>query len=171
MNIKAVSFVANSDTGKTTIVEKLIRELKNRGYRVGAFKHDAHRFDIDHPGKDSYRFTTAGADTMIITSPDKMAMVKMHSQSPPVEELLDRYFSDVDIVLIEGFKRLNLPKIEVHRKEKSHELLCRGNAHDPTLIAVASNDTLQLDVPVFHLNDTKGIADFLEKRFLLPAQG
>jgi len=93
-------------------VEKLIRELKNRGYRVGAFKHDAHRFDIDHPGKDSYRFTTAGADTMIITSPDKMAMVKMHSQSPPVEELLDRYFSDVDIVLIEGFKRLNLPKIE-----------------------------------------------------------
>jgi molybdopterin-guanine dinucleotide biosynthesis protein B/molybdopterin-guanine dinucleotide biosynthesis protein len=166
MIIKAVSFVANSGTGKTTLLEKVIVELKNRGYRVGAFKHDAHKFDIDHQGKNSYRFTAAGADTMVITSSDKLAMVKMHDQSPPVEELLARYFDDVDIVLTEGFKRLNLPKIEVHRKEKSHELLCRGNNHDPTLIAVASNESLQLDVPVFHLNDSKGIADFLEKRFL-----
>ena len=164
--VKTVSFVAKSGTGKTTILEKVIVELKSRGYRVGAFKHDAHKFYIDHPGKDSYRLTAAGADTMVINSSEKLAMVKMHNQSLPIEELIDRYFYDMDIVLTEGFKKLGFPKIEVHRKERSHELLCRGNDKDPTLVAVASNDTLHLDVPVFDINDAKGIADFLEERFL-----
>lgn len=163
---KAISFVAKSGTGKTTLLEKVIAELKSRGWRVGVIKHDAHRFEIDHPGKDSYRLAAAGADTMLISSPEKLALIKRHTTTPPVQELIATYFSDVDIMLTEGFKQSGLPKIEVHRRERSATLLCRGDSHDPTLIAVASDEPLELDVPLFDLNDSSGIADFIENVFL-----
>ena len=166
MNIRAVSFVAKSGTGKTTLLEKVITELKGRGWKVGAIKHDAHRFDIDHPGKDSHRLSAAGADTMLISSPEKLALVKKHASPPPIEELLETYFTGMDIVLTEGFKKSGLPKIEVHRRERSPELLCRGAENDPTLLAVASDEPLQLDVPLLDLNDPAAVADFLEEQFL-----
>ncbi len=163
---RAVSFVAKSGTGKTTLLEKVIAELKQRGHRVGAIKHDAHRFDIDHPGKDSYRLTAAGADTTLISSPEKLALVKKHAAAPPIEDLLATYFPDVDIVLTEGFKKSGLPKIELHRKERSSTLLCRGENRDPSLVAVASDEPLDLDVPVLDLNNPAQVADFIEKTFL-----
>jgi molybdopterin-guanine dinucleotide biosynthesis protein MobB len=166
MTVKAVSFVAKSGTGKTTLLEKVIARLKERGYKVGVVKHDAHRFDIDHPGKDSHRLTAAGADTMLISSPEKLALVKKHAASPPIEELLSTYFSDVDIVLTEGFKKSAMPKIELHRRERSATLLCRGEEHDPTLVAVASDERLELDVPVLDLNDAAEVADFIVDKFL-----
>jgi molybdopterin-guanine dinucleotide biosynthesis protein MobB len=166
MDIKMVAFVAKSNTGKTTLLEKLIVELKVRGYRVGVIKHDAHQFEIDHPGKDSFRLTAAGADSMLITSSDKLALVKKHESSPPLEYLIETYFPDVDIVLTEGFKSSNLPKIELHRRERSPNLLCRGENHDPLLIAVASDEPLILDVPVLDLNDALAVVDFIEQRFL-----
>jgi molybdopterin-guanine dinucleotide biosynthesis protein B/molybdopterin-guanine dinucleotide biosynthesis protein len=166
MQTKALSFVAKSGTGKTTLLEKVIAELKDRGHRIGVIKHDAHRFDIDHPGKDSHRLTAAGADTMLISSPAKLALVKQHEASPPIEELIATYFADVDIVLTEGFKKSGLPKIEVHRGERSATLLCRGEEHDPSLLAVASDEPLSLDVPVLDLNDAGAVADFIEERFL-----
>jgi len=166
MTVKAVSFVAKSGTGKTTLLEKVIASLKERGYKVGVVKHDAHRFDIDHPGKDSYRLTAAGADTMLISSPEKLALIKKHAESPPVEDLLSTYFTGTDIVLTEGFKKSSLPKIELHRQERSTNLLCRGEEHDPTLIAVASDKQLDLDVPVLDLNNPEMVADFIETRFL-----
>jgi molybdopterin-guanine dinucleotide biosynthesis protein MobB len=166
MNAKMVAFVAKSNTGKTTLLEKLIKELKYRGYQVGVIKHDAHRFDIDHPGKDSYRLTAAGADTMLITSSDKLAVVKKHAEPPSLEQLIETYFSDVDIVLTEGFKMSTLPKIELHRKERSNTLICRGEQNDPNLIAVASDEPLELDVPVLNLNDASAVADFVEQHFL-----
>ncbi len=167
-NRPVVSVVAKSGTGKTTLLEKLIAELKRRGYRVGAIKHDAHRFDIDREGKDSWRLTQAGADTTVITSPAKIAVVQMNPQEeePPLAETIERYFAAVDIVLTEGFKKSAMPKIEVHRAERSATLLCRGEEHDPTLIAVASDEPLQLDVPVFDINDAVGLVDFIEKSFL-----
>ena len=164
MNV--VSFVAKSGTGKTTLLEKVIAELKRRGFRVGAIKHDAHRFDIDHPGKDSHRLTAAGADTMLISSPEKLAVIRKHDVAPPLEELLATYFTDVDIVVTEGFKKSSLPKIEVHRGERSSTLLCRGEEHDPTLVAVASDEPLALDVPVLDLNNAEKVADFMVDRFL-----
>lgn len=164
--VPAVSFVAKSGTGKTTLLEQVIVELKQRGWRLGVIKHDAHRFDIDHPGKDSYRLTAAGSDTMLISSPEKLAMVKKHQASPPIEELIATYFRDVDIVLTEGFKKSGLPKIEVHRAERSSTLLCRGEEHDPALVAVASDEPLQLDVPVLGLNNPAEVASFVEQRFL-----
>ncbi len=166
MTPKALSFVAKSGTGKTTLLEKVIAELKSRGYRIGVVKHDAHRFDIDHPGKDSHRLTAAGADTMLISSPEKLALVKKHPAAPTIDELIATYFSDVDLILTEGFKKSGLPKIEVHRKERSATLLCRGEEHDPTLVAVASDEALQLDVPVLDLNNAAQVADFVEKTFL-----
>src|SRR5512138_1026967 len=102
MTPPVVSFVAKSNTGKTTLLEKVIYELKLRGHRVGAIKHDAHRFDIDHPGKDSHRLSAAGADTMLISSPEKLALIKKHDASPPIDDLLATYFGDVDIILTEG---------------------------------------------------------------------
>jgi len=166
MTVKAVSVVAKSGTGKTTLLEKVIARLKERGYRVGVIKHDAHCFDIDHPGKDSHRLTSAGADTMLIASHEKLALVKKHDASPSIEELLATYFSDVDIVLTEGFKQSSMPKIELHRQERSTTLICRGVEHDPTLLAVASDEPLELDVPVLNLNDVGAIADFIEEKFL-----
>jgi molybdopterin-guanine dinucleotide biosynthesis protein MobB len=166
MTVKAVAFVAKSGTGKTTLLEKVIARLKDRGYRVGVIKHDAHRFDIDRPGKDSYRLTAAGADTMLISSPERLALVKKHAASPPVDDLLSLFFTDVDIVLTEGFKSSALPKIEVHRRERSATLLCRGEEHDPMLLAVASDEPLELDVPRLDIDDPDRVADFIERKFL-----
>jgi molybdopterin-guanine dinucleotide biosynthesis protein MobB len=165
--IPVVSIVARSGTGKTTLLEKLIAEFKRRGYRVGAVKHDAHSFSIDHEGKDSWRLTQAGADTMLITSPEKIAMVKRTAGAePPLAETIAAYCGDVDIVLTEGFKRSSMPKIEVHRRERSQELLCRGAQHDPALIAVASDEPLDLDVPVHDIDDASGLVDLIVARFL-----
>lgn len=171
MTVKAVAFVARSGTGKTTLLERVLPELLRRGFRVGALKHDAHRFDIDRPGKDSHRLTAAGAITMLIVSAEKMALVKNHSEAPSVEELLRTYFADMDIVLVEGFSRSTLPKIELHRKDRGEPLLCRGERHDPGLVAVASDEAMEVDVPVLSLNDPRGIADFIEARLLRRSAG
>lgn len=163
-----ISIVAKSGTGKTTLLEKLIAEMKQRGYKVGAVKHDAHSFSIDHEGKDSWRLTQAGADTMLITSPGKVAMVRQnpHDEEPALTATIERYCADLDIVLTEGFKRSSMPKIEVHRSERSERLLCRDEEHDPNLIAVASDVDLELDVPVYNINDAVGICNLIVERFL-----
>ncbi len=168
MTPPVVSIVAKSGTGKTTLLEKLIAELKSRGYRVGAVKHDAHSFSIDHEGKDSWRLTEAGADTMLITSPEKIAMVKQNrgGEEPPLMETIAAYCGDLDILLTEGFKRSSMPKIEVHRRERSDKLLCRDEEHDPTLIAVASDTPLTLDVPIYDINDATGLCDLIVEKFL-----
>ncbi len=163
-----ISIVAKSGTGKTTLLVKLIAELKSRGYRVGAIKHDAHRFDIDHKGKDSWRLTQAGADTMLVTSPEKIAMVKRFpaGDEPPLDETIAAYCGNLDIVLTEGFKYGDLPKIEVHRHACGDTLICRSENRDPALIAVASDSPLELDVPVYDLNDAVGFCDLIVKKFL-----
>ena len=168
MTPPVVSIVAKSGSGKTTLLEKLIAELKRRGYKVGAVKHDAHSFSIDHEGKDSWRLTQAGADIMLITSPAKVAMVQQNplDQEPSLAETVARYGSHLDIVLTEGFKRSSMPKIEVHRQQRSERLLCRDEEHDPTLFAVASDTPRDLDVPVFDINDADGLCDLIEEKFL-----
>jgi molybdopterin-guanine dinucleotide biosynthesis protein MobB len=173
MAVPVVSVVAKSGTGKTTLLEKLIGILKRKGYRVGALKHDAHRFDIDREGKDSWRLTRAGADTMVISSPAKVAMVKQNTKGnePGPAEIVESYFEDVDIVLTEGLKKNTFPKIEVHRKERSDTLLCRGETSDPALLAVASNENLDLDVPVFDIDDADAISDFIEEQFFFGRVG
>ncbi len=166
--VPVVSIIARSGTGKTTLLEKLIAELKRRGYRVGAIKHDAHHFEIDRAGKDSWRLTQAGADTMVISSRDKLAMVKKYdpNNEPTLKDMVQSYFEDVDLVLTEGFKKSPMPKIEVHRRERFEPLLCRGEEYDPALIAVASDSELNVDVPRFNINDSHAICDFIIARYL-----
>jgi molybdopterin-guanine dinucleotide biosynthesis protein MobB len=168
MSPPVVSIVAKSGTGKTTLLEKLIAEMKQRGFRVAAIKHDAHSFNIDHEGKDSWRLTEAGADTMLVTSPEKLAMVKQYSKEfePNLAESVAIYCNDVDIVLTEGFKKNTMPKIEVHRRERSEKLLCRDEEHDPALIAVASDSPMEIDVPLYDINDAQGLCDLIVERFL-----
>ncbi len=168
MKPPVVSIVAKSGTGKTTLLEKLIAEMKRRGYRVAAIKHDAHSFNIDREGKDSWRLTQAGADTMLITSPAKVAMIKQNpvGHEPSLDETVATFCDDVDIVLTEGFKKSAMPKIEVHRHERSEKLLCRDEEHDTTLIAVASDSSLKIDVPLYDINDAKGLCDLIMELYL-----
>jgi molybdopterin-guanine dinucleotide biosynthesis protein MobB len=156
-----VSIVGRSGSGKTTLIEKLIPEIKRRGYRIGTIKHTHHPFEIDQPGKDSSRHRAAGADTVMLAASRQVAMIK-DVACDRLDGLVG-YFQDVDLLITEGFKRGNQPKIEVVRTAMSKEMLCR---EDPGLIAVATDTNLALPVPVFSLDDPGPIVDFIEHRFL-----
>ncbi len=158
-----MAFVAWSGTGKTTLVENLVRLAAEQGLCVGALKHDAHRFEIDKPGKDSHRFTTAGADSTMIVAADKLALVHLHKTAPPVDELITRHFGHCDLVLVEGWKTSDLPRIEVHRHELGRPLLCRDETYDPNLVAVASDGSVDVDVPVLDLNNPASVLDFIQR--------
>ncbi len=161
--IPIVSIVGRSNTGKTTLIEKLIPELKGRGYRVATIKHNVHGFDIDHKGKDSWRHRAAGAQATLIASPHSVALIEDVDRDFELEELRDRYIDNVDIILSEGFKKNSLPKIEIVRSELKHEPLC---VKEDNLIAVASDQLQERGVPCLDINDVKGLADLIEERFL-----
>jgi len=161
--IPILSVVGKSDSGKTTLLEKLIPELTRRGWRVATVKHDSHGFEVDHPGKDSYRHKQAGAHTAIIASPWRLAMIRDVERDLTLDEIRDRFVQDVDLVLSEGYKNDRQPKIEVFRPEQHAEPLCqRGDA----LVALVSDADVDLGVPRFGLDDVAGLADFIESRFL-----
>lgn len=162
--IPILSIVGKSDSGKTTLLEKVVRELTSRGFRIGTIKHDAHRFEIDHEGKDSWRHKQSGAVLTIISSPDKLALVADTDRDHSLAELRDRFVRDVDLIISEGYKRESHPKIEVFRSELHRELLCMV---DENLIAIAGDPPNPPEnVPVFELNEPVPLCDFIEKRFL-----
>ncbi len=161
--IPIVSIVGTSDSGKTTLIEKLVPELVRRGYRVATIKHDVHGFDVDREGKDSWRHKRAGAHTVVISSPQKLALIRDVDHDAELGELRDKYIQDVDIILSEGFKRNPQPKIEVFRKEKRRELLC---TKEDNLLAIASNEPFHIGVPCFDLDDARGMVDLIEEKFL-----
>ena len=159
--IPVVSLVGRSNCGKTTYLEKLIRELKSRGYRVGTIKHDVHGFEMDKPGKDTWRHSQAGADVVCISSPAKMAMIKKVDQEMLLDEVI-ACITDVDIIFTEGYKRESKRKIEVFRAAVCDSPLCSKEE----LFAVASDTVLHDDIPHFSLDDAKEMADFLEQSLL-----
>jgi molybdopterin-guanine dinucleotide biosynthesis protein MobB len=161
--IPVVSFVGNSGVGKTTFLEKLIGMLKVRGYRVAAIKHDAHKFEIDYPGKDSWRLTRAGSDVTIISSRDKLALIERPDTERSLSDLVQMVSGRVDIVLTEGYRGAAAVKIEVSRKAHSHILTARLD----DLIAIVTDERFDYPVPQFELEDTAGVADFLLHRFAL----
>ena len=158
MNIPVISIVSKSGSGKTTFLEKIIRELKNRGFRVAVIKHDTHGFDIDKPGKDTWRHAQAGADIVTISSPKKFALIEKRENELTLDEVISR-ISGVDIILTEGYKRQNKPKIEVFRLAAHKDLLCDPNE----LIALASDIPWDINVPCYDINDTQGMTDLIEK--------
>jgi molybdopterin-guanine dinucleotide biosynthesis adapter protein len=165
MPIPVISIVSKKNCGKTTLLEKLIPELKRRGYRVGTLKHDIHGFDIDHEGKDTFRHKAAGADTVAISCPWKVSVIKDVAEELTPEQIVKQYFENVDIVLTEGYKRAGLPKIEVFRKEAHHQPI-HAKGQSNTLVALVSDVHLDLGVPHFDINDVKGLADLIENKFL-----
>jgi molybdopterin-guanine dinucleotide biosynthesis protein MobB len=157
-----VSIVGRSKSGKTTLIEKLIPILKEHGYRVGTVKHHAHPgFDIDIPGKDTWRHAQAGSDHVVIAAPDKIASIVLLNSPLDLPQILAG-MQDVDIVLTDGYRRANNPKIEVLRSAVSTQLLC-----DPAeLIAISSDFELTAGPPWFHLDDADGLARLLLTRLL-----
>lgn len=155
-NTPVYSVVAFSGTGKTTFLEKLIPELKSRGLRVAVIKHDAHEFEIDREGKDSYRMTKAGADVTVVTSATKAAI--MENRPVTVEELISR-LTGVDLVLTEGYKHGPWPKIALFRNEVNKPFPIPYEE----CLAIASNVPIDTDRPCFTLEDVTQIADIIVK--------
>jgi molybdopterin-guanine dinucleotide biosynthesis protein B len=168
-----VAFVGHSGSGKTTFVEKLITRLTREGVRVAVIKHDVHGFEMDKPGKDTWRHKQAGAVATLISSPDKIGLVmdSEHDHSP--EELLP-LLHFADLVITEGYKHSRLPKIEVFRPEATGDATPL-RLEDPNLLALVSDAKRPLgkraiDLPIFSLRDVDAVADFIREHFLTPLE-
>jgi molybdopterin-guanine dinucleotide biosynthesis protein B len=157
-----VCVVGRSESGKTTLIEGLIPELKRRGYRVATIKHNPHGFELDKPGKDSWRHAQAGSDTVIISSPQKLALIRSVDHDATIRELVHLLGVDYDIVLIEGFSKGAAPKIGVHRKELGEDLLLPPKE----LIAIVSDEPLEADIPQFTWEEIEAVASFIEERII-----
>ena len=153
-----ISVVGKSQSGKTTLLEKLIIELKQRGRRVAVIKH-AGEFELDKEGKDSWRFSQAGSDAVVVSSPEKVAVIKQVERDLTPQELSDFIQWDCDLILTEGFKKSDTPKIEVHRKEQGKELLSPSEQ----LLAVVTDEPLDTGAPQFSKDDIKELADLIEE--------
>lgn len=157
-----ISVVGKSGVGKTVFLEKLIPALKGRGLKVATVKHDVHGFEIDQPGKDSWRHTRAGSDTVVISSPHKLAVIKRLDEEMALDDVVDAYLQDMDLVITEGYKSGPKMKIEVSRTERSRELL--SSPHE--LIAVVADQPFDIPVPQFDLDDAQGVAHLIVQSFL-----
>lgn len=160
--MKIFGVAGYKNAGKTGLMERLVTEITQRGFTVSTLKHAHHSFDVDQPGKDSHRHREAGAHQTLLSSGTRWAlMTELRGvPEPPLKDLLAQ-LSPVDLILIEGWKRDNHPKIEAHRTAPGHPLIAPD---DPTIMAIASDTPLTLDRPVFDLNDTKAIANFILKQ-------
>lgn len=161
--IPIICINGESNTGKTTLIERLIPELRKRGLKVGTVKHSAHGFDLDLEGKDSYRHKKAGASLVLISSPQKIALIKDSEKEFDLDELREKFIENVDLVLVEGFRWSSYPKIEVFRKDLYNELLC---TEGDNLVAVVSDEKFDLNIPVFNLEQISELADFIIEKFL-----
>ncbi len=165
--IPVIGIVGRSKTGKTTLIEKLIPLLGARGIRVATAKHHPHDFEIDVPGKDTYRHKHAGARTVIISSPGKMAMIKDTDRDLSLNEICSRYVDDVDLLIAEGYKKEEVPKIEVFPRKKEIEPVC---IDDRNLLAIVTDAPFSSRVPVFQRDDAATVVDFIMHRLGLSAK-
>jgi molybdopterin-guanine dinucleotide biosynthesis adapter protein len=156
-----------SGSGKTTLMTRLLPEIVGRGYSVSTMKHAHHAFDVDKPGKDSYEHRAAGATEVMVSSANRWALMHEHRGQPePSAAELVKQMSPVDLILIEGFKKEDHEKLEIHRPSVGKPLL---QPYDPKIVAVASDEALEgLPVPRLDLNDIAGLADFILAHCGLP---
>lgn len=166
--VPLVSIVsASSGTGKTTFMEKLIRELVKRGYKIGAIKSDAHGFEIDIPGKDSWRFTQAGATVTAVVGPNKFALVQQTEAKKDLDEVAGM-IQGVDLILVEGYKMAQKPRIEIVRSEKGREII----SPPEYLVAVVTDiPDLAAPAPVFSFEDHPQVAELIIGKFLAKPGG
>jgi len=168
--IPILGFSAYSGTGKTTLLRQIIPLLKSRGLRVSVIKHAHHHFDLDFPGKDSYELRKSGADQTVICTTTRMAMITEFDEpahEPDLQEIIDMLDTErVDIVLVEGYKDIRFPKIELHRQTMKTPYLHRK---DDSIIAIACDAELPhaAEIPVLDINDAAGIVRFIYEDFYL----
>ncbi len=165
--VRVYGVVGWKNAGKTTLMERLVREISGRGFSVSTVKHSHHRADVDRPGKDSHRHREAGARQVMLASASRWALMTelRDAPEPPLAELLSR-LDPVDLVLVEGYKRDDHPKVEAWRAETGQPLIARD---DPTVRAIASNDAPgDVAQPVIGLDDIPAIADFVLADIGLP---
>ena len=157
--MRVYGVVGWKNAGKTGLMERLVTEITGRGFTVSTVKHAHHTFEVDHPGKDSHRHRVAGASEVMLASRNRFALMRelRGAPEPSLEELLG-HLAPVDLVLIEGYKRDAHRKVEAHRAGTGNPLIATD---DVTVRAVASDVPLELDRPVFHLDDTRAVADFI----------
>ena len=157
---KVINIVGcGSNVGKTLLMEGLIRELKTRGYSVATIKHDVHGFDIDKKGKDTYKHREAGSETVIISSKNRFAMIQELEEEKQLNEILNMV-KDKDIILVEGYKKSNLRKIEVYREGLSEKII----SDNEKIISIASDVKLDVNgVNVLDYKDYVGLCDLIEK--------
>jgi|WetSurMetagenome_2_1015567.scaffolds.fasta_scaffold218573_2 molybdopterin-guanine dinucleotide biosynthesis adapter protein len=158
-----VAFIGKSNSGKTTIIEKLLRELKSRGYRVATIKHSGRDLVFDKPGTDSWRQLQAGSEMAIVAGTSRLMLIKPISAQTGPEEIARVLGEDLDIILAEGFKKSSVPKVEVHRKDIGLPL-----TKIDKLIAIVTDEPLPVATRQFSPDDTPGLADLLEKDFIRP---
>lgn len=160
--MKVFGVVGFKNTGKTGLMERLVTEITRRGLTVSTIKHAHHNFDVDHVGKDSYRHRVAGASQVLLASRKRWALMSelRGAPEPTLADLLAK-MDPVDLILIEGYKRDTHPKIETYRAETNGALLA---PEDPTILAVAADCPVPVSQPIFDLNDTSAIADFILAR-------
>jgi len=157
--IPLISIVGTSKSGKTTFIEKLIPVFKEKGLRVATIKHHHLDFEIDEAGKDTYRHMQAGASTVVLSSPYKMAVIRNVEKEVSLEEIVDRYIEDVDIVITEGYKKEDVPKIEIFRAGRKTSPLCLD---DNSILAVVADEHIVTGIPQFRMNDIRGVAMFID---------
>jgi len=159
MRMKVFGFAGYSGSGKTTLIEQLIPRFVSRGVRVSLIKHAHHTFDVDQPGKDSYRHRHAGAGEVLVTSSRRWVLMhELRGEPEPSFEEQMKHLSPCDLVLIEGFKFAPIPKLEVWRAVTGEPLL---HPNDPHIVAVASDAKVDTKVPLLDLNDGERIANFI----------
>jgi len=162
-----LAVIGKKNCGKTTLIEKLIPELIELGYRVGTIKHHHGEISMDQPGKDTWRHKQAGAHAVVLSSPTGLGLVRDTSGEVPVPELVRHYLDDMDIVLTEGYKKEKLPKIEIFRSSVHSEPLAEPGAN---LIAMVSDITTNADTPHFGLDETRSLARFVAEKILISSR-
>jgi molybdopterin-guanine dinucleotide biosynthesis protein B len=158
---KVIGVAGFKNSGKTTLVERLVRELTARGHRISTVKHAHHSFDIDHEGRDSFRHRKAGASEVAVISRDRWAIIhESRGDDPPSLEDILAKLAPCDLVIVEGYKRDSHDKIEVRNLDLAHPLLA---GDDPTVVAIAANGPVAgAPVPVFSRDDVAALASFIE---------
>ena len=163
--MKIFGFAGWSGSGKTTLIEQLIPRFVKRGLRVSLIKHAHHTFDVDQPGKDSYRHRHAGATEVLVTSSRRWVLMhELRGAHEPAFDEQIRHLAPCDLLLVEGFKHAPIPKLEVWRAQTGEGLLHPNDAH---IVAVASDEKVETKLPLLDLNDVEGIAQFIVKKLEL----
>ena len=152
---------SKSNTGKTTILCKIIKELKNRGYRVATIKHHMGDFEIDYPEKDTWKHSQAGSDIVVISSPVKIAKIEKVREEYKLDDIISK-IENVDIIITEGYKKENKPKLEVIRKEISLSLISK----ESELFGIVTDFPLENQIPQFNFEQVKEIVNLIEEKFL-----